>query len=88
MSVGALFWRSRRGYVLISVVFALLAWIGCVRFGWHGAGYALTAFATVLLRDIGYCIRSARAWPLLQRAIDWDAVEALMEEDGANTPKA
>jgi hypothetical protein len=88
MSIGALFWASRRTYLLMFLGFAVPGWLTCGRFGWSGVAFLLVAFVTALLRDLGYFIRSARAWPIIREALDWDKVEALLAAEEAATPTA
>jgi hypothetical protein len=87
MSIGALFWANRRTYLVMFLLFGLLAWAIYECFGLTGAALVAVAFFTALLRDLGYFIRSARVWPTIRNFIDWSRVEAALSEDEA-TPKA
>jgi hypothetical protein len=37
------------------------------------------ALAGALLRDVGYFVRTARIWPLLQHIIDWEKAKKIQE---------
>lgn len=87
MSIGALFWASRRTYLLMFLVFAGLGWLTYGNFGWLGVAFLVVALVTALLRDLGYFIRSARAWPIICEALDWGKVEALLAAEEGATPK-
>lgn len=87
LSVWALFWASRRIYLLTFTVFAVIGWLVYSRFGPSGVVYLLVAFVTALLRDVGYFARSARAWPVVREIIDWSKVETLLNAQEAATPK-
>ena len=81
MRVGALFWANRRAYLLMLILFGLLGWLAYSAFGWTGASYVVVAFIVAVARDLGYFIRSARAWPLLRQLIDWTRVETLLQDE-------
>src|SRR5438128_1546413 len=88
MRIGALFWASRRVYLLMFIGFAALGWLAYSSFGFSGAAYLAVAFVTALLRDIGYFIRSARVWPVIRETLDWSKVERLLNAQEGTTPKA
>ncbi len=81
MSFAALFWANRRTYLLMFISFSLLGLVAYNTFGWAGAGYLVVAFIIAVARDLGYFIRSARAWPVLRQAIDWTRVETLLQHE-------
>ena len=81
MTVGGLFWANRRTYLLMLIAFGLLGWLAYSAFGWAGASYVVVAFIIAVARDLGYFIRSARAWPVLREVIDWNKVQALATGD-------
>ena len=87
MNIGALFWASRRTYLIMFVLFGLLAWLIYTAFGFTGLALVVVAFFTALLRDLGYFIRSARVWPTIREFIDWSRVDTALAQDDT-TPKA
>jgi hypothetical protein len=88
MSIAALFWASRRVYLLIFIGLSFIGWLAYTSFGWLGVAFVVVAFITAILRDLGYFIRSARVWPVIRQTIDWSKVERLLNADGAATPEA
>ncbi|MEO7033659.1 MAG: hypothetical protein ABI548_07240 [Polyangiaceae bacterium] len=78
LSVGRLLLANLRLYVMLTCGFSALGaayyWLL-----WTGAPALLaTALATTLLRDIGYFYRTARAWPDLERVMNWPQIEAIV----------
>lgn len=86
MTVAQLIWCNRRIYLLLLLVFAIVAALFYAAAGTLGASFAGVALAVMVLRDIGYYRRSVAIWPALQRVLDWTKVEQLLVDD--ITPKA
>ena len=82
MSVAALMRFNWRGFAIFlvlggaTVAAALL--VGSHLMAWvFGAAYA-----GMILRDIGHCVRVARAWPLSKQLLDWPRIEEMAREIG------
>jgi len=80
MSVVALMLFNWRGFAIFlvlggaTVAAALL--VGSHLMAWvFGAAYA-----GMILRDIGHCVRVARAWPLSKQLLDWPRIEEMARE--------
>jgi Flp pilus assembly protein TadB len=87
MTVRGLLWANRRTYLIMLIGFGLLCWLIYTSVGLLGSAFVAVAFAIAVLRDLGYFIRSARAWPVLREVIDWNKVETLRAQDDS-TAKA
>ena len=81
MTIGGLWWASRRMYALMLICFGISAALFYFALGLLGVEFAGVAFVSVLLRDIGYFRRSVRAWPVVREVIDWEKLTALVDED-------
>jgi hypothetical protein len=44
-------------------------------------GVAMGLFAGCLLRDVGWSLKTALAWPTTNEIINWDRVEQLLNHD-------
>ena len=81
MSVPELIWCNRRIYLLLILLFAVVATLFYFAGGMLGASFAGVALIVMFLRDIGYYRRSVALWPVLQRVLDWKKVEELARDD-------
>ena len=45
------------------------------------AAFAAGAMLGAMARDVGYCWRVARRWPLVRQVLDWKKIATLMETD-------
>jgi|GEM_PF-1871853 len=77
MTISGLFWASRRTYLLLTLFFGLAAALFYWLLGEIAAGFMLTAYAVLILRDIGHCRRSVQVWPMVREVLDWSKVEQL-----------
>lgn len=77
MTVSGLFWANRRIYLLLTLFFGLATALFYRALGGIAAGFVLTAYATLILRDIGHNRRSVQVWPMVREVLDWSKVEQL-----------
>ena len=82
MSVVALMRFNWRGFAIFlalgSATVAAALLVGSHLMAWvFGAAYA-----GMILRDIGHCVRVARAWPLSKQLLDWPRIEEMAREIG------
>ena len=77
MTITGLLWANRRTYALLAVAFGVFAAFLYYAIGPFAAWYIGVAFATLVVRDIGFYRRSAMLWPILEQVFNWDRVEQL-----------
>ena len=75
MSIGLLFRRNARIYGILLLLFTALAAFVYILYGLVPSLFVVTAFAVMVLRDIGFYRRNVQLWPCLNRVLDWSKVE-------------
>jgi hypothetical protein len=76
-TVDAIFARSAKGYLLLTVVFAFIAGFSWLVIG-HGFSMAVVGmYLGSILRDMGHFRNTVHVWPVLRRVLDWPAIERL-----------
>lgn len=78
MSIGLLLRQNARIYGILLLLFAVLAAFVYSVFGLMPSLLIVTAFAVMVLRDIGFYRRTVQLWPCLNRVLDWGKVEELV----------
>jgi Flp pilus assembly protein TadB len=83
VTVAGLIWANRRLYLINVVLFAAVTGVFYYFVGPTAAEFAFVACAAMLVRDVGYLRRSARAWSALSLVIDWEKVSKLLKDPNA-----
>jgi hypothetical protein len=77
-TVDAIFARSARAYLVLTVLFAFIA-----GFSWFviGRGFSMAVvgmYLGAILRDMAHFRNTVHAWPVLRPVFDWPAIERLV----------
>ena len=82
VTIGQLFWFSRRTYAILLTTAALSALVAFELDDYFLLVIVAVAYGTMLLRDVGYYWRSRRVWPVVREVLAWDKLQQLASEAG------
>ena len=68
-------------WLLLFIVCGAIVVLGVVRNLHVGTGLGVGLFVGIVARDIGFAIRTASGWPVVNAIINWELVEKLLSHD-------
>jgi hypothetical protein len=87
MSVIGLFWFNRTIYALLLALAALTYLLALKTLGSQVAFLIVVWFVSLVLRDVGFYIRSRQFWHIHRKLLDWPEIERLLGEDSQRNSK-